>query len=107
MNVGVIGEELRRVFTEYLYPTLVIGIFLFLLLYKLALVFRARGEGRIRRLTAAILPFLVLIFFLLPVNGKNFDYPRIEGISTVWQFISGVLVAVAILELGRWLKRLD
>jgi hypothetical protein len=107
MNTGIIGEGLRHFFTEYLYSALVIGIFLFLLFYKFALVLRARGDSRVRRLTAAILPFLVLIFALLPVDGKILNYPRIEGIPLTWQFISGVLVATAILELGRWLKRLD
>jgi hypothetical protein len=104
----LIGDRLRWLFTIVFYPAIVVGVLLCLLAAAVLLVIAAEGEARVRRLTAAVLPFVGLVFVLVPnqldtaviVRSLSLVYP-------LWRVAIGALAAVLLLELGRFLDRID
>jgi hypothetical protein len=98
-----IGAGLRLLFSAILYPLIVIGVFAYLVGVVSRLVARSTGDGRVRRLTAALLPVAALVFVLIPNESESiaswFSY------GPPWlRFLIGAIFGIALLELGRLLK---
>ena len=70
-----VSEVLRWIFTYIFYPIVVIGIFIYVVGVIVYLVSEAKGLSVVRRITAAVLPLLFLIFVVLSTD-KNSEWVR-------------------------------
>lgn len=97
----IVRDLLRGIFSYLLYPTVVIGLFVYIAACVGFLVMRVEGEKRIRRLVAAALPVVVLVFVLISVEEPGNVGNLLGGLHWGWRFLIGAMAGVAILELGR------
>ncbi len=104
-----IGLILRWVFTYILYPVVVFSI-LFLTFFTIVnFVNQAQpGTSRIRRGTAAVLPIIQLVFFVLLTDQgiEPLEYFS-TSISPLSYFFLGAAIGVVILEWGKYLDQSD
>lgn len=102
------GTVVRWVFTYILYPATIIGVFLYLLSSVGAIIDDGTKPEKARRITAAGLPLVVLIF--LVATGAELDSPIgafFRDLGVAWAFILGAFTAALLLEVGRWLLSTD
>jgi hypothetical protein len=103
-----VGVFLRWVFTNLVYPLLVLGVFGFISVVIADFVLAVTGERRIRRLVAAALPLTVVVFALVPADSEGSDIQALLALAGPWmRFITGVLLGVLGLALGRALAKRD
>jgi hypothetical protein len=103
-----ISEVLRWVFTYIFYPIVVIGIFIYVVGVIVFLVNEARGLSAVRRMTAAVLPLLFLIFVVLSTDESSKSVREFFlSINPIALLALGAVVGIAMVELGRRLLRSD
>lgn len=106
--MDTISETLKWVFTFIFYPAVVIGIFVYVVAIIVFLIGEQEGLARIRRVTAAILPLLLLIFVALS-TGSSAQAVK-EFFTSINPFILlavGAVVGIGEVELGRHLIYAD
>lgn len=96
-----IRAVLDAIFSYVLYPAVVIGLFAFIVFSVCLLVLRATGERRIRRLVAAALPIVILVFVVIPVEEPGGIGDLLGNLYWFWRFLVGAAAGIGILELGR------
>jgi hypothetical protein len=99
-----IGEGLRWLFSTILYPIVVIGVFAYLVLVLSLVVAQGRGDDRVRRLTAALLPIAALVFVLIPKESESLAH-LLPYAPPGLRFLIGAILGVVLLELGRILSK--
>lgn len=100
--MDAVGTFLRGLFTYILYPIIVIGLFLSLLGVIAYIVLDVRGSSLARRITAALLPLIVLVFVISSNQG---DQLNITQINPFIQLIAGSVIGVSLIETGRILGK--
>lgn len=107
--MGVIRSIIRWILTYILYPATVVGIFIYIGATIFNIIEEGKGSGRVRRVTAAALPLVILVFLI--VSDDNPNDPLFGGffqsLSSPWRFVTGAVVGVALMESGRWLLGRD
>lgn len=98
--MNVIGSILSWLFAYIIYPLIVIGLFLFVLLLIYAVTVKSNDYGFVRRLTAALLPVVVLVFVVSDRESNNLVAQYIGSISPLLLFIVGCIIGIAVIELG-------
>lgn len=103
----MIGNILRWIFTYLFYPLVI--IITFLLTAGLALVTVSIADetsGKIRRATGALLPIILLVFFVAMGQGS---LGALEGFLTALdptlRAILGAATGIILMELGKWLLK--
>jgi len=105
-----IREGLTWIFTFIFYPATVIGLFIFIVIYLVQIVSGGKeAYGRFRRLTAALLPVIALIFVTMWTDEENSASFKnfFLSICGVGHFIGGALIGVVFVELGKFIERVD
>ncbi len=101
---------LKGIFTFVLYPAMVLALFSFIVIFIARIVSEGKGlSSRVRRLTGASLPVVVLIFVLVLVTEQG-DEPIkrfIVSIPSVIHLLIGGAVGLGFIEIGRLLMRRD
>jgi peptidoglycan/LPS O-acetylase OafA/YrhL len=101
-----IGSGLRLLFGAILYPIIVTGVFAYLVLVIFLVVAQSEGDGRVRRVTAALLPIAALVFLLIPKESESIANSFSYAPPSL-RFLIGALFGIALLELGRYLSEKD
>lgn len=100
---------LKGIFTFILYPAVVLGLFSFIVVFIMRIVSEGTSlSSRVRRLTGAFLPVVVLIFVLLV--AEQGDEPIKHFIISIPWFLHlfiGGLVGLGFIEIGRRLMKGD
>jgi len=104
-------ENLRSIldwaFHYVLYPLVLVGIFV-AIGDMLRMVLSAASDrlGKIRRLTGAVLPWVILVFlFILGSGTTDSARPWIETLSWWHQLVIGAVVGLCVMEIGKLLMR--
>ncbi len=105
--MNAIGNLLSWLFTYIIYPVLVIGLFLFILVLIYSITTESRDHGLIRRLTAAFLPVVILVFVVSDRESSNSVSQFIGSINPLLLFVFGCSIGLAIIELGIFLGNKD
>jgi len=108
--MGGVGTVLRWIFTNLLYPLLVLSVFLFIAAVIADFVLAVSGDRRIRRLVAAALPLTVVVFALVPMGGqeKGDSVQELLTFAMPWmRFAVGFVMGIIGLLLGRLLAKRD
>jgi hypothetical protein len=97
-----IAYWLRWTFTFIFYPTIILATFVTLIITIVAMVRDATDDkGFLRRLIGALLPVVVLVFFVL---FDRFDDPVRQSLMSVpsyVHFLVGAVVGILMMEVGR------
>jgi hypothetical protein len=97
---------IRGIFTNILYPALVVVIFVTLFVVIIMLISRSSTPAtKARRITAALLPVVVLIYRLVTVGGSHTITNH--GVNEVLLGLVGFALGLLFVELGRLLVRSD
>jgi hypothetical protein len=107
--MDAISNILKGLFTFLLYPLLIIGLFGFIAIFIAMIVSEAsRLYSRVRRLTGAFLPVVILIFIVL-VSDQEREPIKIFllSIPVTIHLAIGSVAGLAIVELGRHLMKLS
>lgn len=102
------GSGLKWFFTVLVYPAIVVGVFILLVLSIFYVTSNGSGFGYIRRFTGALLPVLLLTFILL--QGDKGEDPIKSFLLNRNPFIyvfSGILIGILLVEFGKRLIRTD
>ncbi|HVS82993.1 MAG TPA: hypothetical protein VHE60_14795 [Pyrinomonadaceae bacterium] len=105
-----VKEVLRAVFTYVLYPVMVLAIFFFIIAFIVNIVSQGKNlSGRVRRLTGAFLPLMILIFVVLLPGEKGEEPIRafLLWFPKIVHLLVGAVVGFALIEVGRILMRDD
>jgi len=107
--VKAISDILKGLFTFVLYPLLIIGLFGFIAILIIQIVSEANGlYSRMRRLTGAFLPVVILIFIVLVSDQENEPIKTfLLSIPVAIHLSAGAVAGLATVELGRRLMRLS
>ena len=107
--MSTISDILRGFFTFFLYPLLIIGLFGFIAIFIVRIVSEAnRLYSRVRRLTGAFLPIVILIFIVLVSDQEKEPVKTfLLSIPVVIHLSIGAVAGLAIVELGRHLMKLS
>jgi hypothetical protein len=98
----------RWVFTQLLYPLIIIGVFLLIIGFIFRIVDQGRGSGRVRRATGAVLPLIFLVFVLMLVEQANEPVQRfLSSTNPLYHWVAGAIIGVFLLELGIRLQKSD
>lgn len=103
-----ISEILRQLFTYVFYPAVVIGLFLYIIGVIVFLIREAKDLDKVRRVTAAVLPVLLLIFIALATDKSS--EPLKQFILSLSPFVLlgiGAATGIALVELARFLVPSD
>jgi len=100
---------LKGIFTYVLYPAVVLALFSFIVIFIARIVSEGKGlSSRVRRLTGAFLPVVVLIFVLLVTEQGDEPIKHfIVSIPSVIHLLIGAAVGLGFIEIGRLLMRGD
>jgi hypothetical protein len=97
-----IGPWLRWAFIYIFYPIIILAVFVILVTTIVILVKDATDEkGLIRRLTGAVLPVVILVFFVL---SDQYDEPLRRSLLLIpiyAHFIVGAMIGIIMIEIGR------
>ncbi len=100
---------LNWIFPHLLYPLILIGIFLVIadMLWMLVSASSSR-LGKIRRITGALLPWVVLVF-VFTVDPTVFDPLKdlIGQVDWLGQLVIGAVSSVLVLEIGKLLMKTE
>jgi hypothetical protein len=97
---------IRGIFTTILYPALVVVIFVTIFAVITMLITRSSTPAaKARRITAALLPVVVLIYRLVTVRGSHKIIDR--GMNGLILGLLGLALGLLFIELGRALVRSD
>jgi len=108
-NMEMIREILRGFFVYVLYPTVVVGLFFYLIALLVFLVRRAKStSGAIRRAVGSVLPVVILVF-LVSTGSDSQDWLRVQlnSLDTAHRAAIGVIAALILMETGKQLGRTD
>lgn len=106
--MDAVSEGLRWIFRYLFYPAILVWVFAYLVILIGLIVIRADGDGRVRRLTAAVLPLVTLVFILIPVTEPSESLIEwLNHIAPLWRFLLGCVIGVVLLEVGRYLSGVD
>jgi len=106
--VNGVGTVLRWIFTNLVYPLLVLGVFAFISSIIADFVLAVTGERRIRRLVAAALPLTIVVFALVPTETEASDLEALLNLAGPWvRFATGLLLGAMGLAIGRALASRD
>jgi hypothetical protein len=106
----VIGNILKFIFTYFLYPCVVLGIFASIGYWIYSIGRDAVDVTRmIRRLAAAALPMIVLIFLIIAVDAEHSSNlgKFILSIKDFFRLFIGIVIGVDIIEAGRFFYKSD
>src|SRR5437763_1119458 len=99
--IETINGFLRWIFTELLYPVIIIGVFLLVLYLIVNIVIQGEGSGRIRRLTGALLPLIFLVFVLMWVRQGDEPVGRfLFSLGILYHYLIGIAIGILLLEIG-------
>lgn len=104
----IIGTILGWLFTYILCPVIVIGVFVGLVAALAILTGALNGALRLRRLVAASLPIVVLVFFV--VMSENDPHPvgrALEALGLFGRFAVGAIIGGTLMEVGKRVLRTD
>lgn len=105
-----VGNVLKLVFTYFFYPCVVLGIFASIS-YLIYSIIRDAIDvtGMIRRIAAAALPMIVLIFLIITVDAEDSSNLKkfILSINDLFRFLIGIVIGVDIIEAGRFFYKSD
>ena len=109
LSIEHISEILRWIFTYILYPGIILGVFVYIIVSVSLIVQKGKtSTGKARRLTATLLPLIVLVFLVVSSEDKNnFIIRLIDGTSPVTEFIYGSVLGLGLMELGKYLLKTD
>jgi hypothetical protein len=97
---------IRSIFTHILYPALIFVIFLTIFVSIIALISRAkRPVARARRITAALLPVVVLVYRLVAVGDSL--KANGHGMNRLLLGLAGLATGLLFVEFGRVFVRSD
>lgn len=101
-----VQQGLTRLFSTVFYPGVVIGVFVSLGLMLLVILFSSKGSSSfIRRAIAGILPFVVLVFYMMTDQASmSFFEPWLQGIPGWGRFVIGAATGVLLMETGKQLR---
>lgn len=104
-----LSVTLRFLFTNYIYPAIIISLFIWIILLIVIVVMRAKTvAGIIRRLAGAAVPFVFLIFTVVASQDKHdVISDLVASIGPILAFLGGAAVGVLLLEIGRLLRKTD
>ena len=107
MTRQAIGTWLTSFFITYLYPAVVVTVFVSIFLLLIAVIGGAEHfSGRLRRATGALLPLIA--FIMLTAQSDSIALgPFPDVIDIKWQFPIGMGLGIGLVELGRQLLRAD
>lgn len=103
----VLGHILRDVFVYFLFPGIVLAVFLGLLVMLVVTIWGGDWRhGALRRAIGALLPLVVLVFVVAADPAKTqYWVARISGIRPFIQFLVGMAVGLVFMEIGKRLPR--
>jgi len=81
---------------------LIIGIFIYIIVTNARLVFSTKSISKVRRATAATLPFIVLVFIIVSEgNNQSFMIEFMQYSTWIIKFLLGCVFSIILFELGR------
>lgn len=101
-SLSEIREAIRTGVSLVFYPALTIGILIFVAYTVVTQIQQAKD--RVRRLTAGLLPLVVLIFALISTNVSGEEIAGAIHTGSLAQFLLGGLLGAAAVFVGRWLR---
>ncbi len=100
-----VGNGLKFIFTYVLYPGILLGLFvsISMLIYKIVMDAKDNYE-RIRRIAAAALPVISLVFLIIVGNSKDSANLKefMQSLGNFFKFLLGFIIGVDIIEAGRY-----
>lgn len=103
ISFTTIREAVRHGFSLVFFPALAVGVFIYILVTVISQIHNA-GD-RIRRLTAALLPVVTLIFVLISTNHTTTQVSTAMAFTgKVGQLLIGAVLGAAAIFVGRFLN---
>lgn len=104
-----ISDILTWVFTYLFYPTIVIGLFVYVIATTGAIVRSGRNASAVaRRLTGTLLPLVVLIFIVVSEQAEPSGFViAMESQSVTLGFVWGAVTGIILMEAGKRLLSSD
>jgi hypothetical protein len=101
------GHLLTDLFLYVLYPATVLAVFLGLIVMLILAIWGGNwSRGTYRRATGALLPLVVLVILVATDSAAIQSWAaRVSGIRPLIQLLIGAIVGLALMELGRQLRR--
>lgn len=101
-------DFLRGILTKAVYPLLILGILLFLVVSILQFVQSASGQRKTRLIVASLLPVVVLVFALVPLDAQQSGIELLlVGLGPWWLLVSGLVLGSLGLFVGDLMARRD
>jgi hypothetical protein len=103
-----LGDVLRKLFTNVLYPMLLIGIWFGLLVLIIYIISEGNTTwSQVRRAVAALLPVVLLIAVLLPTSDQTLGRSSLHALPTVLGVIIGAILGLFGVEAGKRAAKSD
>ncbi|MFA7419337.1 MAG: hypothetical protein WCZ90_06585 [Melioribacteraceae bacterium] len=109
MKYEEIGNWLRMVFTNFLYPALIILIMVYLFGLLIYLIVSGKGSSSyIRRSTGALLPIVLLVFGMaISSDSIKMIENALLTLPNIVQLILGAIIGTSLIEFGRYYLKSD
>jgi len=103
MKMEEVGNTLQWIFTSILYPILIIGIFLYIIISISIIIHHSSNSGsHTRRLMGALLPVILLIFITITEEENRMVITKtVYLFNNLYRFLIGAIIGIALLEFGR------
>jgi len=93
---------LRWVFADLVYPTLLVAAFVYIVATTVRVVLGARGDGLLRRLMGAVLPFVALVYVVVARQiGDETRAGLLPSLGGLAWFGIGGAIGLLLLEASR------